>query len=223
MAKILLRGQLHQKKNVKQGLEYLKKAADKEGRESAEPAFVLSCVYADDLEQVGLTGDPTFPSRNVPLAMYYLKKAEQLGLLAAWHQLGLVYQEGLLECKPDLTEAFHYFAKAAENGHEPAMVSLSYLYAQGIQGYLNPHSDMAFKWCQRAADQGLAQAEYILGTCYETGNGVPADYARALEYFGKAASKGYLPAREKLNLPGTNKTPTLAAQSRLEPSNCSIM
>lgn len=36
---------------------------------------------------------------------------------------------------------------------------------------------------------------------YEDGIGVAPDFPRALEYFGKAASKGYQPAAEKLNRP----------------------
>lgn len=36
---------------------------------------------------------------------------------------------------------------------------------------------------------------------YEDGIGVTPDFPRALEYFGKAASKGYQPAAEKLNRP----------------------
>ncbi|KAG0174667.1 hypothetical protein DFQ28_005265 [Apophysomyces sp. BC1034] len=223
MAKILLRGQLNQKKNTKLGLEYLKRAADMNGSESAEPAFVLSCVYSDDLDRIGLTRDAVVPPKDALSALHYLQKAESFGLPVALFQLGLVHQHGLLGYLPDPAQAFHFFARAAENGHEPAMLSLSYMYAQGIQGYLTPHPDMAFKWCQRAADKGLAQAEYTLGTCYETGNGVPADYARALEYFGKAASKGYPPAEERLNLPGTRQTFTSPTQGRVEPSNCFIM
>lgn len=38
-------------------------------------------------------------------------------------------------------------------------------------------------------------------TYYEMGVGTISDYAKALEYYGKAASKGYSPAAEKLNLP----------------------
>lgn len=42
---------------------------------------------------------------------------------------------------------------------------------------------------------------FFCRTYYEMGVGTVADYAKALEYYGKAASKGYSPAAEKLNLP----------------------
>ncbi len=44
--------------------------------------------------------------------------------------------------------------------------------------------------CRRLADQGNASAEYILGGLYETGQGVPQDYATAMSWYGKAANQG---------------------------------
>jgi TPR repeat protein len=42
---------------------------------------------------------------------------------------------------------------------------------------------------------------FIYSKYYEDGIGVTPDFPLALEYFGKAASKGYQPAAEKLNRP----------------------
>lgn len=42
---------------------------------------------------------------------------------------------------------------------------------------------------------------HLYSKYYEDGIGVAPDFPRALEYFGKAASKGYQPAAEKLNRP----------------------
>lgn len=54
MAKILLRGQLNVKRDVLKGFEYLKKAADRNDHASAEPAFVLGCIYANELDRIGI-------------------------------------------------------------------------------------------------------------------------------------------------------------------------
>lgn len=54
MAKILLRGQLKVKKDIVKGFEYLKKAADRPDSASAEPAFVLGCIYANELDRIGI-------------------------------------------------------------------------------------------------------------------------------------------------------------------------
>ena len=39
-----------------------------------------------------------------------------------------------------------------------------------------------FNQTQRLANQGDAQAQRDLGTMYEYGNGIPQDYAKALEW-----------------------------------------
>ncbi|KAI9302238.1 hypothetical protein BJ944DRAFT_185433 [Cunninghamella echinulata] len=202
MARILLRGQLNQKVNIKQGLEYLKSAADAESDESAQAAYDLSCVYSDDLESIGMERDCLASRKNVSMAMYYLCKAQRSGFIEAYYQLGKVYEQGLLDQPRDVAKAFEHYNKAAEEDHDQAMLALSRFYYHGIPDIgLMPHYALAFKWCQRSAKKGLPQAEYVLGTYYEHGVGVDADYALALEWFSKAASKGYEPAAEQLNLP----------------------
>lgn len=143
--------------------------------------------------------------KNIPLAIHYLEKAAQFGLPMAVHRLGQVHEHGLLGQPTDPWQGYLCYTRAAEDGYDQAMLDLSRLYAQGIPGLLMPQHEMAFKWCQRATHQGLEQAEYVLGSYYEAGIGTLPDYPRALEYFGKAASKGYEPAAEKLNLPSSQR------------------
>ncbi|KAI7886967.1 HCP-like protein [Lichtheimia hyalospora FSU 10163] len=221
MAKILLRGQLHQKRNIKLGLDYLQKAADALDDDSAEPAYVLSCVYADELERIGIARESQMSRENIPLAIFYLKKAAQTGLPMAVHRMGQVHEHGLLNLPRDAWQGYSCYVRAAEDGHEGAMLDLSRLYAQGIAGYLMPQYEIAFKWCQRAADKGLEQAEYVLGTYYEDGIGTLPDYPRALEYFSKAASKGYAPAEEKLNVPTTSFATGASSSTQLSSENAS--
>lgn len=54
MAKVLLRGQLKRQKNIPKGLKYLKQAADMNDAASAEPAFVLGCIYANEFDRIGI-------------------------------------------------------------------------------------------------------------------------------------------------------------------------
>ena len=46
----------------------------------------------------------------------------------------------------------------------------------------------AAAWYRKAADQGFAAAQYGLGRCYYTGQGVPQDYAEAYFWADLAAS-----------------------------------
>ena len=48
----------------------------------------------------------------------------------------------------------------------------------------------AANWYGKAAKQGLANAEYNLGSMYERGAGFPIDTRRASLWYGKAALKG---------------------------------
>lgn len=51
---------------------------------------------------------------------------------------------------------------------------------------------------KRAANQGNAQAQYLLGWNYHKGEGVPLDYEQAFNWWQKSAGAGYVPAMERL-------------------------
>ena len=62
-----------------------------------------------------------------------------------------------------------------------------------------PENDAeAVKWYRRAADQGVAYAQYNLGLMYLKGRGVPKNDAEAVKWFRRAADQGY--AEAQLNL-----------------------
>jgi len=56
----------------------------------------------------------------------------------------------------------------------------------------------AFKWFQKAAVQGNAEAQSQLGLMYSDGEGVPKDDAKAFEWYQKAAVQGNAVAQLKL-------------------------
>ncbi|MCD7802218.1 MAG: SEL1-like repeat protein, partial [Clostridiales bacterium] len=45
-------------------------------------------------------------------------------------------------------------------------------------------------WYEKAAQQGIAQAQFNLAACYYNGQGVTRDRAKAKEWFQKAADQG---------------------------------
>ena len=55
------------------------------------------------------------------------------------------------------------------------------------------------KWFQKAAGRGQPRALFLLGECYEEGHGVQEDLEKALEYYQKAADKGYRSAQEAID------------------------
>lgn len=61
---------------------------------------------------------------------------------------------------------------------------LGYIYDKGIG--VPQDEDKAVEWYRKAADQGLAFAQFNLGKMYETGRGVPQDYVQAYKWYSLA-------------------------------------
>ena len=57
---------------------------------------------------------------------------------------------------------------------------------------------MAFKWYNKAAEQGNAVAQFNLGLMYEKGQGVPQDYKMAFNWYTKAAEQGVASSQNNL-------------------------
>ena len=55
--------------------------------------------------------------------------------------------------------------------------------------------DEAYAVCRTAAEQAHAVAQFILGTMYYFGNGIPQDYAEAVRWYRAAAEQGYASAQ----------------------------
>jgi S1-C subfamily serine protease len=52
------------------------------------------------------------------------------------------------------------------------------------------------RWCLRAAKQGEADAQYIIGGCYHLGLGVPDDYVEAYKWANLASAQNIVKAQE---------------------------
>jgi TPR repeat protein len=68
-----------------------------------------------------------------------------------------------------------------------------------------PYGDVSFylKYdtqasCRNLAEQGNAEAQFVLGGLYYVGRGVPQDYSEAALWFRKAAEQGYAAAQHSL-------------------------
>ena len=56
----------------------------------------------------------------------------------------------------------------------------------------------AVKWFRKAAEQGLAPAQFRLGCLYDDGKGVEKDRQEAIKWWRKAAKQGNADAQKKL-------------------------
>lgn len=83
--------------------------------------------------------------------------------------------------------------------------------------YLEPeHRDasLAFKWLHKAAKQGVAEAEILVGLAYRSDQGVSQDPAEAARWFRMAAEKNWRP-RETTS----SDSRSIAARTRQSPNN----
>ena len=74
------------------------------------------------------------------------------------------------------------------------------MYAEG-RGVARDDAE-AVRWYRKAAQQGYAIAQTILGFMYAEGEGVTRDDAEAVRWFRKAAEQGNAEARKVLRLRG---------------------
>ena len=72
-------------------------------------------------------------------------------------------------------------------------------YYYGSNGKTKDYAE-AVRWYRKAAEQGEADAQSRLGTCYFNGYGVTEDHAEALRWFRKAAEQGHAGGQNNLGV-----------------------
>lgn len=148
----------------------LQKAAD---AGSLDAMYELSDCYCDG-EGVG---------KNMDLAISWLTKAADLGLMKAQTTLGMLYMSGIEGHEQNYAISEKYLTMAAERGFPKAQVALSYLYI-GMEEY-----GKALMWSRKAAE--LENEAYsVLGQIYLEGLGVDKNEKEGLKYYEKAANGG---------------------------------
>lgn len=87
--------------------------------------------------------------------------------------------------------------EAATNGDASAQYEIGQRYANGSGGVPQDNEQAAY-WLNRAAEQGLAPAQYRLGTMFEKGLGLPENPTKARTWYERAAAQGNVKAMHNL-------------------------
>lgn len=100
--------------------------------------------------------------------------------------------------------------RKAESGDAEAQNELGNNYYFGFSGF-SKNYDEAAKWFLKAAEQGQAEAQDMIGCFYMWGKGVPEDRTKAESWLLKSAAQGYDGAYFSLGLfyKGDNKDETI--------------
>lgn len=194
MAKILLQGKLGQQKKLKEGLQWLKRAAVLADAKHPEALHDLALCFT---KEEGLS--IVIPDNQYVLELF--KQASELGYAPSQHRLGTCYEFALLDCEVDPTESIKYYRLAAEQGYTDSQLALANWFLVGAPEASLPQSDLdAFRWAHRAANAGHIKAQYMLGHCYENGIGVAEpDLKEARQWYRRSAEQGYRRAVNRLN------------------------
>jgi hypothetical protein len=68
------------------------------------------------------------------------------------------------------------------------------MYSRGLKDYAE-----AARWFLKAAEQGIADAQFNFGLILEEGRGVQRDSALAAVWYGEAAEQGHAEAQSRLD------------------------
>ncbi len=164
----------HSTKDFAKAVEWCMRAAEKKHKQATD--YLTKTTFGVDIYlKIARTYDLGTEgiARNTKRAVEFYVKADALKSKDAAFRLGQLYEEDGKDLEKDIQKACQYYLKAAQLGHKDALLALERLVL------MLGHSDWEFK----------------LGELYQKLKNVPT----ALEWYKKAADKGYAPAEAAIN------------------------
>lgn len=146
---------------------------------SVQGAFCLATMY-----ETG-NGVPKDMTKALDLYTY----ASENGHSSATVRVGIFYYDGL-GTKQDVARSVEYFEKAKAMGNPEADELLDLVYTRNIvEGGID--SKKAFEFYMKQANEGDADAQYMIYQAYATGEGIDENRGTALIWLRKAADNGH--------------------------------
>lgn len=129
-------------------------------------------------------------------AVYWYKKAVELGNYDAYYPLGYCYEYGL-GVKADSERSQEYYIEAFLAGYEDAIEAIDsdLIYKKGYSIYRQKKYAESLRYLKIAAELGNVEANYLLGYFYDFGYGVKINYEKAYDYYLFAAENGHAHAQ----------------------------
>ena len=199
-----LLGQHNQPLDYAKGVNMISYAAETADENAPQGAYVFGMLQARELTQV--TVPEQFLSLNISGARYNIEKAAYLGFAKAQAKMGVAYELCQLGCDFNPALSLHYNALAAKQGEAEADMAISKWFLCGYEGVFEKNEELAFIYAQRAAQAGLATAEFALGYFYEIGIFVGADLKTSRSWYERAADHGNKDAAGRIDGIARSKT-----------------
>ncbi|KAI9367755.1 hypothetical protein BJX61DRAFT_527091 [Aspergillus egyptiacus] len=182
MAKACLAGDMGLGKRYREGIKWLKRAAESSDAQYNSAPYELGVLHESGY------GDDVFPDPSYAAQLF--TKSADLGHVEACYRLGDAYEHGKLNCPKDPALSIHFYTGAAQGGHPLAMMALCAWYLVGAEPVLEKDEDEAYEWAKQSAELGLAKAQYAVGYFTEMGIGCRRDPLEANVWYVKAADQG---------------------------------
>lgn len=159
--------------------QYIQEAAQKQWhfqvKTEADLYIAIAEFYAQNI----------YPLPHHQRVVEYLNQAAEIQSAEAHWRLSLLYNANDLGLTTDADLALQHLQQAVEYGHVKACT----VWAKYLLEQQKDQIEYAIQLLQHAAAQQDAEAQYGLGRCYETGQGVEADLVKAAEYYTLAAEQ----------------------------------
>ncbi|KAI0838164.1 HCP-like protein [Hypoxylon sp. FL0890] len=188
---IMLKGLLGQPKNPREAVGWLKRAAERADAENPHALHELGLLYESAQPNDAIVRDEAY-------ALQLFEQAAQLGYKFSQFRMGCAYEYGLMGCPIDPRLSIMWYSRAATQEEHQSELALSGWYLTGSDGVLQQSDTEAYLWARKAAQAGLAKAEYAMGYFTEVGIGVTANLEDAKRWYWRAASQDFPKARERL-------------------------
>lgn len=146
MAKACLAGDMGLGKRYREGIKWLKRAAESSDAQYNSAPYELGLLH-----ETGY-GDDVFPDASYAAQLF--TKSAELGHVEACYRLGDAYEHGKLNCPRDPALSIHFYTTAAQGGHPLAMMALCAWYLVGAEPVLEKDENEAYEWAVRAAGAG---------------------------------------------------------------------
>ncbi|KAK4513532.1 uncharacterized protein ATC70_005534 [Mucor velutinosus] len=189
---ILLHGLVGQSKNPREAISWFLRAAQIADEDHPQSLHELGLAY----EKTDNSIPSVIPDLNYARKLF--SQAAQLGYAPSQFKLGLAYENGHLNCPIDPRRSIAWYSRAAEQSDPNAELALSGWYLTGADGVLNQNDKEAYLWARKAAERGLAKAEYAVGYYTETGVGVIPHFEEARQWYTRAAAHGDVKAKQRI-------------------------
>lgn len=193
MGMIQVKGLLGQTKNPREGVTWLKRAAEKADEENPHALHELALMYSQASPNDIVLKDEAY-------AKQFFYQAAELGYKFSQFRLAAAYEYGLMGCPVDPRQSIIWYTHAAAQGEHQSELALSGWYLTGSEGNLQQSDTEAYLWARKAASAGLSKAEYAMGYFTEVGIGVTSNLDDAKRWYWRAAGKSFSSPRRDSRL-----------------------